>query len=94
VIAQEPEPVGFVSSLGLGKGQQDIPFLTAAVLGQVPVDGSLGTFIGEVLAPSLDVGGAGGGDRAGRSGCCVLDVGGTGLVPVRFSVLRHEHSWA
>ena len=86
--------MGFVAAFGLGKGQQDVPFLTAAVLRQIPVDSGLRTFIGEVLAPPLDIRRAGWDDGAGKRCCCVPDDGGMAVVPVRFSVLRHEHSWA
>jgi hypothetical protein len=103
VVAEEPEPVGFVASLGLGEGKEDVPFLAAAVLGEVAVDAGLGAFVGEVLAPPLNVGRAGAGPCG--SGCCgsccggfgdacCRLVGGKGMAAVRFSVLRHEHSWA
>ena len=55
VLAQQLEPVGLVAPLGLGQCEQDGALLAAAVLGKIAVDGRLGAFIGEVLAPALDV---------------------------------------
>jgi hypothetical protein len=55
MLAQEPEPVGLVPSLGFGQCKQNVAFFALAVLGQIPVDGGLGPFIGEVLAPAPDV---------------------------------------
>ncbi|CAH0290272.1 hypothetical protein SRABI26_04210 [Arthrobacter sp. Bi26] len=58
VLAQQLEPVCLMAPLGLGQRQQDGALLAGAVLRQVPVDGRLGTLIGEILAPALDVRGA------------------------------------
>ena len=59
VLAEQLQPVRLMAALGLGQGQQDGALLAGAVLREVPVDGGLGTFVGEVLAPALDVRGAG-----------------------------------
>jgi hypothetical protein len=84
-----------VSSHRLGQGEKDLALLDAAVLGQVAVDGCLGTFVGEVLPPPLDVRGA--------VDCGVRCSGGrrvAGFVAwfvverVRWGVLGHGSSWA
>ena len=42
----------FAPALRVGQRQQDLPFLTAAVSGQVAIDGGLHEFIRQVLAPA------------------------------------------
>ena len=66
VLAQQLQPVGLVAAFGFGEGQKDGALFAGAVLGEVTVDGSLGAFVGEVLAPALDVrcGGSGRGAAA------------------------------
>ena len=71
LIAEQLEPVRLVAAFGLGQGEQDGAFFAAAVLGQVAVDGRFGPFIGEILAPALDVRGARVLRRALRGGCGV-----------------------
>ena len=92
------EPVRLVASLGLGQGQQDVAFLAAAVLREVAVDGGLGAFVGEVLAPALDVRAvASAGKSAGRPrGLRRPSRRGpwSAMGRVRLGVLRHENSWA
>ncbi len=76
VVAEQLEPVRLVAAFGLGQGQQDGAFFAVAVLGEVAVDGGFGAFVGEVLAPALDVrrGRAAAGLR--RRGCGVAAAGG------------------
>ena len=97
VLAEQLEPVGLVAALGFGQCEQDVALFAAAVLGQVTVDGGFGPFVGEVLAPALDVRGTGcrggdcGGGAAVAGGAAAVLVG---VVLVRFGVLKHESSWA
>ena len=67
VFAQQLEPVRLMAPLGFGQGEQDGTLLAAAVLRKIAVDGGLGAFVGEILAPALDVRGArsGGWSRTG-----------------------------
>ena len=50
-----------VAAFCLGEGQKDRAFFAVAALGEVTVDGSFGTLVGQVLAPALDVRGVGSG---------------------------------
>src|SRR5690606_772987 len=52
---QEVHPVLFVTALRVGQGEQDGLLLTAAARCEIPVDGSLGPFGREVLAPALEL---------------------------------------
>ena len=70
VLAQQLEPVRLVAALGFGQCEQDGALFAGAVLGQVTVDGGLGPFVGEVLAPALDVRGGGRPGRDVGSGRC------------------------
>jgi hypothetical protein len=63
VAAQQSEPVCFVAAFSFRKGQQNGPFLTAAVLGKVTVYGGLGPLVGEVLPPPFEISGAGASSR-------------------------------
>lgn len=45
-----------VTAFRFGEGQQDVPLFTDAVLRKIAVDGCLGAFIRQVLAPPADVG--------------------------------------
>ncbi|MDQ0665592.1 hypothetical protein QFZ35_004090 [Arthrobacter ulcerisalmonis] len=87
VVAQQGQPVGFVPAFGLGQGQEDVPFLALAVLGQVTVDGGFSTLVGQVLAPPFDV---------RRRGLALRGVGGLRGRGMRIGlgVLRHWYSWA
>lgn len=84
VAAEQSEPMCLVAAFSFREGQQDGAFLTATVLGEVTVNGGFGTLVGEVLPPPFEIGGAGGSGRWGQWICGVI----------RFSVLRHEDSWA
>jgi hypothetical protein len=55
VVPEQGQPVGFVPAFSFGQGQEDLALFTAAVLRQVPVHGGFGAFIGQVLAPPLNV---------------------------------------
>jgi hypothetical protein len=82
VVAEQLEPVCFVSALRRGQRQQNGAFFAGAVLRQVPVYGGFCPLVGQVLAPALDV-------------CRVRGGAGVGLAgSVRFGVLGHGNSWA
>ncbi|MNI93924.1 hypothetical protein D3C73_1519460 [compost metagenome] len=55
--------MGLVPAFGLGQSEQDLAFFAVAPLGKLPVDGGLGTLIGQILAPPADV------RVRGRHGC-------------------------
>jgi hypothetical protein len=83
MLTQKAEPVFLVPALCFGECKQDVPLFALPVLREVPVDGGLGAFVGEVLAPAADI---------RRRGLCLIP--GWGVVMVGMGVLRHENSWA
>lgn len=59
MFPEQRQPVGFMAAFCFGECQQDLSFFTRTSGGQITVDGCLGSFIGQVPAPTPQLGAAG-----------------------------------
>jgi len=55
-IAEKGAPVRFVTALGFGQSQKNVPFLAGSANGNITVDGGLRSFIGQIPSPASKIG--------------------------------------
>src|SRR5690625_2816489 len=56
LVAEQFEPVCFVSPLGVRQCEEDLAFGSGTSSGEVAVDGGLGAFVGQVTPPAFQFG--------------------------------------